>query len=144
MKIEIHYLKQSENEPEILELTPEEYFDPLDEEEDENFEDDGVAKYNHAEEYLQLNASELKWSDIRIHGTKNDYNIRTEYYKGIHSMWHRKEADGSEEICLITQISDSESHFARIYKTVETDWRVVMNALVEDLPDGSQRDNNLL
>jgi len=128
----------------MLELTPEEYFDPLDEEEDENFEDHGCPKFNHAEEYLQLNTNDLKWSDIRIQGTKNDYNIRTEYYKGIHSMWHRKEANGNEEICLITQISESQTHIARIYKTKDTDWREVMNALVEDFPDGSQRDNNLL
>lgn len=144
MKIEIHYFKNSENEPGILELTPEEYFDPLDEEENENFEDHGCAKFNHAEEYLYLNAADLKWTDIRIHGTKNDYNIRTEYYKGLHSMWYRKEADGSEEICLITQISESETHIARIYKTIETDWRVVMNALAEDLPDGTNKDTNLL
>ena len=38
MKIEIHYLRQSEHETEVLELTPEEYFDLL-EDEKENFED---------------------------------------------------------------------------------------------------------
>jgi len=139
MKIEIHYQRHSKNEPGILALTPEEYFDPL-EDEDENFEDHGIAKFNHDYEYLELNVEELKWSDIRIQHTKNDYNIRTEYYIGGHWMWHRKDSDGNEEMCLVTQISDSKQQIIRLHKIANSNWQINYSGIFEELPDDSEKE----
>jgi hypothetical protein len=57
MEIEIRYLKTTDAEPRFMELTPEEYFDPL--EEDQTFEANGIPKFNFAEEYLDPNPDQL-------------------------------------------------------------------------------------
>lgn len=138
MKIEIYYQKNTDHKPQLAELKAADYFDLL--EEHETFEADGIPKFNSAEEYLNLSAEELLWTDIRVQGSTDDHNIRTEYYRGGHSMWHRKNYDGIEEICVITQISASQSHIVRIGKTAGSNWKTIWNTLIEELPDGSEKE----
>jgi len=139
MKIEIHYQKITDIEPQFKQLTPEEYFDPL-EEDETSFETSGIPKFDFAGKYLNLSAEDLKWTDVRIQGTNNKYSLRTEYYKGGHSMWHLKDFDGTEGICYTSQISDSKQQIVRLHKPVNSSWQVDYHAIWENVAKASEKE----
>jgi hypothetical protein len=137
MKIEIHYQTITDVEPQFIQLTPEEYFDPL-EEDETSFETSGIARSEFAGEYLNLRAEELKWTDVRIQGKNSDYNVRTEYYKGGHSMWHLRDFDGTEGMCYTSQISDSRQQIIRLHKPVNSSWQVNYHGIWENEATASE------
>jgi hypothetical protein len=141
MKIRISYKIRDESEKSIN-LTPEEYFDPLDE--DENYEDHGIAKFNHAEEYLEIPAERLEWTEIKITETKIGNRIRTQFSKdGKSWMSHQKDTDGYEEIIVMSRLNDLETNIARIHKDKNENWRINYNGVISDLADGSQTEKML-
>lgn len=142
MKIEIHYQTLTNPKSQIVELKPEEYFDPI--EENETFEADGIPKFNFTEEYLDISVQDLQWTDILIQGTDHDHNLRTTYYKGGHSMWHSKNTDGTEEMCIATQISESELNIVRMSKTLNSSWKIVFNILSKVLADSSEEETKFV
>ena len=60
MEIQISYQTWDGREPVHLALSPEEYFDPL--EPNETYEADGIPRYDHTWEYLDVPRERLKWS----------------------------------------------------------------------------------
>ncbi len=143
MKIIIRYKVKDESES-YLDLTPEEYFDPLDEEDNDNFEDHGIAKFNHAEEYLEIPAERLEWAEIEIIETEIAHNIRKQFSKdGKSWMSHRKDLDGYEEIIVMSQLNDLEVNIVRIHKMNNENWQVNYNGIIKDLADGSQTEKML-
>jgi len=140
MKIRISYKVKNGSEKRI-ELTPEEYFDPLDE--NENYEDEGVAKFNHAEEYLKIPKSELEWTEIEITETTIGHNIRTEYFdEGKSQMIQRKDVDGHELIILISQLNDSDTNIIRIHKNVGENWEAEFN-VISTLKNGYETERRI-
>jgi hypothetical protein len=121
-------------------LTPEEYFDPL--ELGESYESDGVPKFNHTWRYLDVPPSQLKWTLERRSGTADDdTTFRTQYMDGGRCwMTHRSDPDGYEEMIHFTQIDDSRCHILRTCRTSGGGWAVILNSLIEDKDDGSQRE----
>lgn len=143
MKIIIRYKVKDESES-YLDLTPEEYFDPLDEEDNENFEDHGIAKFNNAEEYLEIPAERLEWTEIEVIETEIVHNIRKQFSKdGKSWMSHQKDLDGYEEIIVMSQLNDLEVNIVRIHKMKNENWQVNYNGIITDLADGSQTEKML-
>jgi hypothetical protein len=139
MKIEIHYKVRDELEKHIV-LSPEEYFDPIDE--DETYENDAIPKYNHAEEYLGISTESLEWTLIKINETTQGQTIRKQYFdKGNSFMFHRKDSDGYEEIIISSQLNISNVHVARVHKDDNENWQVNYDGVITDLEDGSQSEN---
>ncbi len=140
MKIRIVYQVKNQSER-FAQLTPEEYFDPLDG--NENFEDDGIPKFNHAEEYLDVAIEKLEWTEIQITETKIEKNSRTQFFdKGKSWMCHIKDSSGYEEIIISSQLSNLDTHISRIHKENER-WQVNLNSLITDLADGSQKEKQI-
>lgn len=137
MKIRIYYKVHDEVEK-YVDLASEEYFDSLDE--NENYEDDGIPKFNHAEEYLDVSTEKLEWTEIQITETKVEINIRTQVFdEGKSWMCHVKDSSGYEEIIISSQLNNSDTHIARIHKENKR-WQVNLNSLITDLADGSQKE----
>lgn len=141
MKIRICYKTKDELEKSI-DLTPEEYFDPIDE--DETYENDAIPKYNHAEEYLEISTNLLEWTEIAVSETNQSHCIRTQYSdNGKSWMSHRKDLSGYEEIILSSQINSSNVHIARIHKDGNENWQVNYDGVITDLEDGSQSEQKI-
>lgn len=141
MKIRISY-KVKNDLTKFVDLVSEEYFDPLDK--DENYEDHGIAKFDHAEEYLEISPENLEWTEIEITKTKTSHSIRKQYSAdGKSWMCHRKDLDGYEEIIVMSQLSDLEVNVVRIHKKENGNWQIKYNGIITDLADGSQKEKNL-
>ena len=141
MRIEIHYVRRWTSELQVMALSPDEYFDPV--EQGESYEEDGIPKHNHAEGYLGLPISQLIWTEIHVMGTSEDHIIRTEYSEtGKATMIHRLDADGYEEMIHFTQLTRASCHIIRTWKRGSGGWSVCLNSLIEDMPDGSQREES--
>lgn len=94
--IRICYQLRSEDEPRWIELTAEEYFDPL--QTGESHAADGIPRFHHAYEYTPHSADELKWTVLE-NGPIDGSVIRTQFLDGRRSlMTHRIDADGHEEL----------------------------------------------
>src|SRR5687768_13616656 len=98
MKIRITYKVKNESEKH-LNFTPEEYFDPLDD--DETFDKNGIPKFDHAEEYLEIPIEKLEWTEIEVNKKNNGRCIRTQYFdEGKSQMIHVKDLADYEEIIV--------------------------------------------
>lgn len=141
MKIQICYKVRDEDEK-FINLTAKEYFDSLDKE--ENFEDDGIPKFNHAEEYLNIPTKILEWTAIRISEAKVAHSIRTQFFdNGKSWMTYRKDLDGYEEIILSSRLNDSDDNVVRIRKNSDVSWQVNTNVVITTLADGSQTEKRI-
>ncbi len=142
MRIRITYKVRDESEK-YLDFMPEEYFDPVDEDENETFEEDGIPKFNHANEYLDILTENLQWTEIEITETNNGRNIKTQYFdNGKSWMSRRKDFDGYEEIIISSQLNGSDVHIVRIHKEHEN-WQVNYDGVITDLADGSQTERKI-
>lgn len=141
MKIRIYYKVRDELEK-YVDLTPKEYFDPIDE--DETYENDAIPKYNHAEEYLEVPIKSLEWTIIEISETPQGQTIRKQYFDNGNSwLCHRKDFNGYEEIILSSQLNGSNVHIARIHKDDNENWQVNYDGVITDLEDGSQSEQKI-
>ncbi len=140
MKIRIEYLRRDEAIPRVLELSPEEYFDPLDEGEELSVR--SVPKYLQEFVYTGHNAEDLWWTVLNIIDGTAFWRVRSQFLDGLKSlMLHSVESDGSEEIIHQTEISPQCWHTIRTLKQPGKSWAVVMNNITNDqpgLPTGSQ------
>ncbi len=138
IQIKLMYKKRDDNIPVSIQLEPEAYFDRL--ESGENYQEDGVPKYNDAWEYLDVPVSELEWIMEEISGTTEDGIIRTELLKdGVNWMTHRKDESGYEEIIHNTEISPNISHIIRTHKDDEGIWTVNTNMVFYDSGTPNER-----
>jgi len=143
MQIQLVYQTWDEAAPVTKPLPPEEYFDPL--EPGESYEVDGIPRYNHTWQYLDVPPSRLKWTLLRRSGTvDDDATFRTQYMDAGRSwMTHRRDPDGYEEMIHFTQIDEGRCHILRTGRAAGGGWVVYLNSVIEDKEDGSQREERL-
>lgn len=142
MQIQIHYKCKSRSLPQVITLRPTEYFAAL--ELGETYERDGVPKFDHARDYLDVSAEELEWTELQIRGTNQDQIRRTEVYSnGLSVMVHGIDTEGFEEIIIETSISELAVHKVHIYRKAESKWMMILNSVVESQPDGSEIENRI-
>ncbi|MDM8528176.1 hypothetical protein QUF58_08170 [Anaerolineales bacterium HSG24] len=133
IQIKITYKRWQDEALQTVELTPDQYFDPL--EEDETYYEDGIARYNSSWEYLpHVPVDELQWTFKEISGTNEDSTFYTEYQKNGRDNWmtHRVDHDGHEEIILSTDISNRIGHTIRLHKNEAGQWTVNTNMVHYD------------
>ena len=138
--IKITYKMVKRETPDILELTPEDYFDPLPS--TENYQEDGIPKYNHTWEYLDnISPDELEWITEEISGTYEDRVIRTEFLENGYDNWmtHRRDKSGYEEIIHNTEILPNIGHTVRIDRNSEGVWKVNTNIVHYDSGTPNER-----
>lgn len=136
---EILYKRRSDGVQRVV-LTPEEYYDPLDP--GERYEEDGVPRFDHAVDYLDNAIEELEWTRL----DEEDGTVVLERFasRGRVRIWHRRDADGGQELCLTTTLAPGRHHLARLYLDEAGDWVPRSVVLIDDQPDGSQREETLL
>ena len=131
MKIEIQYLLLGSDKPSYLAPKPEDYFDPV--EHDENFWDDGVEKNIFPHEHIGIEPSKLKWLIIRQKNGSNTRITRNQYLDGDDSMMtHTKDEFGAEEIIYSRKIGDA-YEIVRILKPTDQSWSVTYNVIASDV-----------
>ena len=140
IKIEIEYLIKGNMESSKIKIEPEDYFDPI--EENETFENDAIARFNHHIDYLNISPDQLVWSKLSILGTNEDDRIIVTRYYGDGQTWttHRVDSDGYEEIIHYTQESEDKCHIIRTHKDKDGNWIMNLNSVIVDMPDGSQKE----
>ncbi len=141
MNITIRYLERGQPEPTSLNLAPVDYFDPLDP--GENWEDDGVPRFNHAVDYLPTGL-DLAWTELEESADAGLTRTR-EVISADHLVthWHRTDPGGSEELCICSQLSPDTTHITRLCRGASEPWQLAFISVITDLPDGSQRENLL-
>src|SRR5262249_7580487 len=133
MQVRIRYLRRDEAAPRVLELSPEEYFDPLDE--GETLTVRSVARCCYDFEYTGHRAEDLWWTVLEITDGESFWRGRTQPVDGLRSlMHHTHQSDGSEEIIHQAQISPCCWHTIRTLKRPGKEWAVVMNNLTAEEP----------
>ena len=139
MKITILYKLLNQTQIHEVPLTPEEYFDPL--LENENYEDDGIPKYNDTWEYFpEIPYSNFEWDEHIISDSqKNDKRIRTDYFAGGESrVTHRKDANGYELIIQSVLIRANEVYISRMERySPDENWRTTDLSLGQNFEGGA-------
>jgi len=128
--------------PQVVTLSPREYFSPL--EAGETYEREGIPKADHARDYLDVADEELEWTELQIRGTNQDETRRTEVYSnGLSVMAHGTDTEGFEEIIIETRISELAVHKVHIYRKEGSKWMMLLNSVVEGQPNGSEIENRI-
>jgi hypothetical protein len=128
MEIRIRYQRRDETTPRVLELSPEEYFDPLNP--GEPLMVRSVPKFLDTYQYTPLGPDELRWTEAEITDGAAFWRVRTLLLDGMRSlMHHSQESDGSEEIIHQTELGPQVWHTVRTLKQAGKAWTVVMNSL---------------
>jgi hypothetical protein len=133
MNIRIHYQRRDEANPRLLELSPEDYFDPLNP--GETLSVRSVPRLLHTYQYTPCRADELRWTVVEITDGESFWRVRTQLIDGIRTLMHHSEqADGSEEIIHSTELGPLCSHTIRTLKQPGKTWAVVMNCITVEQP----------
>lgn len=133
MEIRIRYRRRDETDTRLLHLSPDEYFDPL--EDGETYSVRSVAKYQDDFAYTPHPADELSWTVLEIVDGNSWWRVRTQLLDGKRSMMtHSEASDGDEEIIHTTEIRPGCCHIIRTFKQRGMSWTVLMNSLIFDQP----------
>jgi hypothetical protein len=133
MRVRITYQRRDETTPRALELSPDEYFDPLDE--GEVLSVRSVSIHQDAFAYTGHRSEELWWTVLEITDGRASWHVRTQLLDGLRSlMTHSREADGSEEIIHQTELRPQCWHTIRTLREPGRMWTVVMNSLTVEQP----------
>jgi hypothetical protein len=128
--IRIIYQLRSETTPRSLELTPEEYYHPL--EQDQTYERGAIPRFHHAFQYTKHSADDLKWTVLEG-GPILGSVIRTQLLDGRRFMMtHRMDADGYEEIIHSTAVGEGGLLIVRTQKHAGQAWSVVSSSYSEN------------
>jgi hypothetical protein len=131
MEIEITYQVYGDESPRSVFLTPEQYLDPL--EPGETYEEDGVAKYGHAWQYLGIPLDRLVWTVLRRAGMADGSVHRTDFFRGGRSwILHRNDSDGYEELIHETELEDGSFHIIRSHRTDGRPWAMNTNVVIRN------------
>lgn len=115
--------------PVTFELSPSEYYDPL-ESDAESYDVDGVPKYLSPHEYLSVRPDDLKFLIIQEPTSSGTRELRIQYLDGlrshcIHSIW----PDSTEELIHSTDIGADMYHIVRTEKNLDGYWSVILNTI---------------
>ena len=100
MNIQLTYKLRETSIINEINLCPEEYFESI--EQNENFEDDGIAKYNEEWFYIldlisNLKVSDFEFTTVELRGSlKSDFLIKTNHYGNDTIIIYRKDKNGYE------------------------------------------------
>lgn len=146
MDITITYCLVGETESRELKLTPEQYYDPL--EQGENYWDDGIERCAFPHGYLDLEPEAMKWVYARVSNGDRCRLSRVQFLNGEKVIiQHEVRENEEEEIILSTLLPNGEYHCARILKPQGGSWTVVRLALDRDDVDinsGNMGSTNLI
>ena len=133
MEIRIHYQRRDEATPRVLELSPEDYFDPLNP--GETLSVRSVPRLLDAYQYTSHRAEELCWTVLEITNGVEFWRVRTQLLDGKRSLMHHLQvSDGSEEIIHSTELGPQCWHTTRTLKEPGRTWAVVLNTLTVERP----------
>ena len=124
--IRITYLLRSETTPRGMELSPEQYYDPL--EPGQTYERGAIPRFHHAYQYTKHPADEHWWTVLE-NGPKPGSVIRTQFLDGRRFMMsHRMDANGYEEIIHSTAVGEGGLLIVRTQKQPGQAWSVVSSS----------------
>jgi hypothetical protein len=133
MRVRIRYQRRDEATAREIEMSPEEYFDPLNP--GETISVRSVPKLLNTYEYTLHSADQLAWTVVEITDGLEFWRVRTQLVDGMRSlMHHSQDSDGSEEIIHQTELIPSCWHTIRILKQAGKLWAVVMDSLTVEQP----------
>lgn len=136
MNVTIHYLVRGAPAPASICLHPGEYFDPLGP--GESWDMDGVPRFNHARDYLPPEL-DIAWTELEAPLSSGVSRVREVFSPDRRvTHWHRCDPDGSEELCVSSQLSPEATHIVRLQRESSEPWRLLFSVVITDLPDGSQ------
>ena len=142
MRILIRYQRFDEVAPRELELSPEEYFDPLDPGEELSVR--SVPRLNDPYQYTPHGAAELRWTVVEVTDGSAFWRVRTQLLDGMRClMHHSREGDGAEEIIHSTELAPGCWHTVRTLKLPGRSWAVVMNNVDVERPVHLTESRNL-
>jgi hypothetical protein len=129
MEIRIRYQLRTEPTPRLLELSPEDYFDPLDP--GQTLSVRSIPRLLDTYQYTPYRADELCWTVVEICDGASFWRVRTQLLDGMRSlMHHSQQSDGSEEIIHATELGPQCWHTIRTLKQPGRSWAVVVNSLL--------------
>jgi hypothetical protein len=141
MQVRIRYQRRDEATPREIDLSPDEYFDPLDP--GETLSVRSVPRLLDTHEYTPHSADQLAWTVVEIADGVEFWRVRTQLLDGMRSlMHHTHDSDGSEEIIHQTEISPACWHTVRILKQSGKLWAVVMDSLTVERPGALTADKD--
>jgi hypothetical protein len=133
MEIRIRFQRRDEATPRVLELSPEDYFDPLNP--GETLSVKSVPRLLDTYQYTTHRAEELCWTVVDISDGESFWRVRTQLIDGMHAlMHHTQQSDGSEEIIHATKLGPFCWHTFRTLKQPGKTWAIVLNSLSIDRP----------
>ena len=131
MEVSLTYQLHDHGEPQKLELSPADFFDPL--EAGESFWDDAVERHLLLHEYLGVEPARVKWMVARVSDGGRTRLTRAQYLDGDNVlMQHTVDEHQGEEIILSTRLPTGESHTIRVLKPGDASWSVTANMLIHD------------
>ena len=135
--VEIRYKVRGSDSEQLIELTADEYFDPV--EPGERYATTGVPAYNRLSSYLRVDESSVEWArlspnaELMIDGRSEQYSADGRFW-----IWQRDDLDGGAELCIETRLSADQVHLARLHFVVGRGWSPNYLGVITDLADGSQ------
>jgi hypothetical protein len=124
--IRITYQLRSESTPRSMELTLQQYYDPLGP--GQTHDHGPIPRFHHAYQYTEHSADDLKWTVLEG-GPLEGSVIRTQLLDGRRSMMtHRADANGYEEIIHSTAVGEGGLLIVRTRKWPGEAWSVVESA----------------
>ena len=133
MEIRIRYQRRDEVTARVLELSPEDYFDPLNP--GETLSVRSVPRLLDTWEYTPHRPEELRWIVVEITDGESFWRVRTQLIDGMRVLMHHfQESDGSEEIIHSTELGPCCWHTIRTLKQAGQTWTVVLDSLTVERP----------
>ncbi len=129
--IQIRFARIGAQESESITLAPTDFFERRDPALDVHGFDlrDAVPRFDHAREYLDVDAAELRWTVLTVTGAADGYTIRTQFMQGGAGwMSHRIDADGAEELIHVARLDGGREHVIKTTKPTGGAWMVIGNA----------------
>lgn len=130
IEINIYYCLIQKRKIELLRLSAEEYYDPI--ESNESYEENAIPRFPHAFQYLNVSVEELKWTVLIVRGSSDDNITRTQFtQKGKGWMTHSISKDGFEEIIHLVILPDDSNLVIKTTKPPEGDWMVISSSIMD-------------
>lgn len=132
MKITLSY-QLTYGEPKEIELSPEDYYDPI--RDNESYWNDAIEKCNFLHEYLSDPPDRIRWIVARIVDDDHVRLRRAQYLNGDKVMMeHTINEYKEEELILSALLASGEWHTIRVVKPQDQLWSVTVNSLDMDEP----------